>query len=758
MVGTPYLIDANMFQWGRREFARVCVRLKLHEKLPLGIWVEGSSSKFYQKIEYERIPNFCYNCGFIGHLKSNCNNGNSERAMNMEDSVNTTGNLDVAVNAKSNGASRPEANVNVDRTNGYGPWLQVYYGKNKLRKSVFKKTAMQSDTSGRLDSKVNLENEITIERQTEVPLGNLNNCQSQILVSDKQGASSSKVNTLKSNVINKFSILDQVIEEGELVDIQDHGSLVDNKLAISGSPGKMDVRKNFENSKVEIQSSKIGKFKKKSSKLSKNLGPMRLLTRNRRLEGESSGTKEMKNFLACNDFHEPAFVGPRFTWCNNKSGEEIILERLDRWNVSNGKSIDVFKDIWILDKCIDLWPTFVVVPEVDELLVDHFILNGGWDVNGLLRFFGTELVNLICKVKIRDDLVVDEMELIHFKPGRTISALVKETIQCSLVEESKFFWIGKINLNPRVEIFWWRMLNNAIPTNLFLSYRRLQDKRECNWCVGSNEDIAHIVIACKITLVVVNILNCWGFGIPSFQSLDDCLSSGNWDANQNSLFNHWHPPPPDWIKVNVDAALLPNNKAGIAAVFRDHKGRFLLAAGRDIIHWDASKLELMARDCNKLADLCASYAILGSFIWEDISSLEVPPSFVKLLKEESGIYLAFLAYWKGRPQQVSCWKGCTQQFLIGKDEPHSGRHCWKNAYNRREIHGINSDFGKVENATTFQPLHPMAKMKCDAALDGLKPVMEGIEDNPLAVLAILAMKSSHLIMIRLNLEDMRISK
>ncbi|XP_028548825.1 uncharacterized protein LOC110093604 [Dendrobium catenatum] len=42
------------------------------------------------------------------------------------------------------------------------------------------------------------------------------------------------------------------------------------------------------------------------------------------------GTKEMKIFLTNNDFHEVGFVGPKFTWCNNKKGVERILERLDR--------------------------------------------------------------------------------------------------------------------------------------------------------------------------------------------------------------------------------------------------------------------------------------------------------------------------------------------------------------------------------------------------------------------------------------------
>ncbi|PKU87889.1 hypothetical protein MA16_Dca013104 [Dendrobium catenatum] len=38
----------------------------------------------------------------------------------------------------------------------------------------------------------------------------------------------------------------------------------------------------------------------------------------------------MKIFLTNNDFHEVGFVGPKFTWCNNKKGVDRILERLDR--------------------------------------------------------------------------------------------------------------------------------------------------------------------------------------------------------------------------------------------------------------------------------------------------------------------------------------------------------------------------------------------------------------------------------------------
>ncbi|KAI0488554.1 hypothetical protein KFK09_028390 [Dendrobium nobile] len=42
------------------------------------------------------------------------------------------------------------------------------------------------------------------------------------------------------------------------------------------------------------------------------------------------GPRDMKSFITCNDLHEVACVGPKYTWCNNKRGADRILEKLDR--------------------------------------------------------------------------------------------------------------------------------------------------------------------------------------------------------------------------------------------------------------------------------------------------------------------------------------------------------------------------------------------------------------------------------------------
>ncbi|KAI0496455.1 hypothetical protein KFK09_022772 [Dendrobium nobile] len=54
-AGTPLMLGGNMLHWGRREFARACVRIKHDQQLPVGVWVESMGGRFFQKLEYERI-------------------------------------------------------------------------------------------------------------------------------------------------------------------------------------------------------------------------------------------------------------------------------------------------------------------------------------------------------------------------------------------------------------------------------------------------------------------------------------------------------------------------------------------------------------------------------------------------------------------------------------------------------------------------------------------------------------------------------
>ncbi|XP_020679406.1 uncharacterized protein LOC110097390, partial [Dendrobium catenatum] len=72
MLGEPLWIDAQTGARGRREYARICIKLDLALKLQSGIWINGWKGRFYQRVEYEGLGLSCFECGRVGHRRDTC--------------------------------------------------------------------------------------------------------------------------------------------------------------------------------------------------------------------------------------------------------------------------------------------------------------------------------------------------------------------------------------------------------------------------------------------------------------------------------------------------------------------------------------------------------------------------------------------------------------------------------------------------------------------------------------------------------------
>ncbi|XP_020688077.1 uncharacterized protein LOC110103627 [Dendrobium catenatum] len=242
------------------------------------------------------------------------------------------------------------------------------------------------------------------------------------------------------------------------------------------------------------------------------------------------------------------------------------------------------------------------------------------------------------------DIPKDELELLRSFSGRTISAMAKynnvkwEEDEYAVIQDWKC--IKNLKLNPRVSYFWWKLMKNVIPTMDFLMHRRLLDNNLCPRGCDMKEDVEHVAVKCSKLIQVIQMANRLGFSLPVFNSLEECLKflrkqgkvdpfstktycalvyhswksrnnlvhegqelgaggnlySDHWGANPHYMLTStsWHPPPPGWIKVNIDASLLSSNEVGIGGIFRDHKGRMLLSFGFSVVNWDIGFLELLA--------------------------------------------------------------------------------------------------------------------------------------------------------------------
>ncbi|PKU70997.1 Putative ribonuclease H protein [Dendrobium catenatum] len=330
------------------------------------------------------------------------------------------------------------------------------------------------------------------------------------------------------------------------------------------------------------------------------------------------------------------------------------LRPILRWSVGNGSCIDVFKDVWILDKRLDLWPTFFCRDAEEPCSVSQFLDGShGWNRRAVFQTFGEVLGARIIEIPVGGELEKDVPELVRASRGTTVTALA---YAAKVGEEGYCFgWIRLLRLHPRERMFWWRLLRDAIPTNVWLARRNLSDTDLCPWGCGVEEDRAHCTVHCLKLKQVLACLADWGIRTPVHDAFEDMICSLKGMARDNpplgrifcyavyqswrarNAFKHgrafgtpkviaatvlsqipksfclpnleqwcinqpiglpasrlWCTPPPNWLKVNFDAALCSSNRAGLGLVVRDDLGRLIIAVGRMFEHWDPLQAELKA--------------------------------------------------------------------------------------------------------------------------------------------------------------------
>ncbi|KAL0926222.1 hypothetical protein M5K25_002434 [Dendrobium thyrsiflorum] len=127
----------NMFKSGKKELARICVRINLDSKLPHDVWMEVMSRKFFHKIEYEKISSLCFKCEKIGHKADLCLEGLNEFQNDFVHKTTSNTGEDIPKSVADKVTSIPKNEFD------YGPWTHVKFRKNR-KKFVLNKNSQKS--------------------------------------------------------------------------------------------------------------------------------------------------------------------------------------------------------------------------------------------------------------------------------------------------------------------------------------------------------------------------------------------------------------------------------------------------------------------------------------------------------------------------------------------------------------------------------------------------------------------------------------
>lgn len=73
-IGTVIEVDTDDVGRCLVRFARICINRNIQQPLPKGLWIspEDGGKKNCILLLYERLPNFCFACGRIGHIVRDC--------------------------------------------------------------------------------------------------------------------------------------------------------------------------------------------------------------------------------------------------------------------------------------------------------------------------------------------------------------------------------------------------------------------------------------------------------------------------------------------------------------------------------------------------------------------------------------------------------------------------------------------------------------------------------------------------------------
>ncbi|KAI0496281.1 hypothetical protein KFK09_022595 [Dendrobium nobile] len=222
--GTPLYLDGNTFRWGKKEFARICVKVDLEKKLPNGVWIDGIAGRFFQRVEYEKINLLCYHCGCVGHELNTCP---EKVAQGIKDQSKNTPETIISAEKNSVG-TKHNAVTKVE----YGPWIHVQF---KNRRNYNNANGFRSNKSSNIKEKIEVgKQSITVEQQVQISEQNSKDCliTGQITEINEKAAMevSPRSNREEVQLKNAFEILSEEKDCDNFEPLEDDRNLLYKKM------------------------------------------------------------------------------------------------------------------------------------------------------------------------------------------------------------------------------------------------------------------------------------------------------------------------------------------------------------------------------------------------------------------------------------------------------------------------------------------------------------------------------------------------
>jgi ribonuclease HI len=328
------------------------------------------------------------------------------------------------------------------------------------------------------------------------------------------------------------------------------------------------------------------------------------------------------------------------TWRAILAGREVLKLGLIK-RIGNGETTKIWEDRWISNH---FGGKPLTLPDAQQanLVSDLLTASGQWNVELVRQIFYPVDAEAIIKIPLRnsvEDFLAWEPEKHGQYSVKTAYRLLftgrqqqaTETQAGSSGDDSwRLLW--KVEVPPKVRVFWWRVLHEFLPAKQILHKGHIERIPRCDTCGAPEETIRHVLLECTVAKLFWNITrDVTGVKIPNLHEdtwAHDLLHGrvcskknaavilcGMWliwmqrnkrhhgedhlpinkavewvrdtatdlwqimhstEKKHGKKPAHWKLPIPGWIKCNVDGAFYTQDSTGaVGVVLRDDTGQFL---------------------------------------------------------------------------------------------------------------------------------------------------------------------------------------
>ncbi|CAL1376491.1 unnamed protein product [Linum trigynum] len=131
LIGRTIKLDYHTLTHDRAKFARLAVEVDLSKHLIPRIWLDDE----WQKVEYENLPEVCFDCGKIGHSSSSCPQNSLIVPLGQVPPVNTSPTLPSSAD---------------DPNPGFGPWMLVTKRSRRNPREAPRKGKVESSPANQI--------------------------------------------------------------------------------------------------------------------------------------------------------------------------------------------------------------------------------------------------------------------------------------------------------------------------------------------------------------------------------------------------------------------------------------------------------------------------------------------------------------------------------------------------------------------------------------------------------------------------------